>query len=99
MNTKLESVDTIGIIGATTTSITLSITGIGLIVLPKPTGIVCALSLANQVIHEIFISKNYKYKKQFEKDQPTNNRFDNIYIYRKSLHQNVNDRKELLNKE
>ena len=34
LNTILESVDSIVIIGATSTSITLSITGIGLIVLP-----------------------------------------------------------------
>ena len=34
LNTILESVDSIVIIGATSTSITLSITGIGLIVVP-----------------------------------------------------------------
>ena len=34
LNTVLESVDSIVIIGATSTSITLSVTGIGLIVLP-----------------------------------------------------------------
>ena len=35
LNTFLESVDTIVVIGATSTSITLSNVGIGLIVLPK----------------------------------------------------------------
>ena len=35
LNKTLESVDTIAIIGATSTSTTLSITGTGLIILPK----------------------------------------------------------------
>ena len=48
LNTVLESVDSIVIIGATSTSITLSITGIGLIILPISAGIACALSLGNK---------------------------------------------------
>ena len=44
LNTVLESVDSIIIIAATSTSITLSITGIGLIVFPISAGIVCGLS-------------------------------------------------------
>ena len=51
LNTMLESVDTIGIIGATSNSIFLSIICIGLIVLPISAGIPCTLSLANKVIH------------------------------------------------
>ena len=43
LNTVLESVDSIIIIGATSTSITLSITGIGLMVLPISAGIACSL--------------------------------------------------------
>ena len=43
LNTLLESVDSIVIIGATSTSITLSITGIGLIILPISAGIACIL--------------------------------------------------------
>ena len=45
LNTILESVDTILIIGATSTSITFSITDIGLIIQTKPAGIACTLSL------------------------------------------------------
>ena len=48
LNTILESVDSIVIIGATSTSITLSITGIGLIVLPISAGIACGLSLGTK---------------------------------------------------
>ena len=43
LNTILESVDSIVIIGATSTSITLPITGIGLIILPISAGIACTL--------------------------------------------------------
>ena len=50
LNTILESVDTIVIIGATSASITLSVTGIGLIVLPISAGIACTLSLGLQSI-------------------------------------------------
>ena len=49
LNTILESVDSIIIIGATSTSITPSITGIGLIILPISAGIACTLSLGNKV--------------------------------------------------
>ena len=38
LNTILESVDSIVIIGATSTSITLSVTGVGLIILPISAG-------------------------------------------------------------
>ena len=64
LNTVLESVDSIVIIGATSTSITLSITGIGLIILPISAGIVFILSLGNKVLHKLIITntintKNY----------------------------------------
>ena len=52
LNTILESVDSIVIFGATSTSITLSITGIGLIILPRSAGIACTLSLGNKVLHK-----------------------------------------------
>ena len=50
LNTVLESVDSIIIIGVTSTSITLSITGIGL---PISAGIACTLSLGNKVLHNL----------------------------------------------
>ena len=49
LNTKLESVDSIVIIGATSTSIALSITGIGLMNLPISASVACTLSLGNKV--------------------------------------------------
>ena len=92
LNTILESIDSIVIIAATSTSITLSVTGIGLIVLPISAGIACGLSLGNKVLHKLIIDRYNKYKKQYERDQNTINTFDKLY--RKSLQDNVIDRNE-----
>ena len=92
LNTVLESVDSIVIIAATSTLITLSITGIGLIILPISAGIACGLSLGNKVLHKLFINKYNKYKKQYEKDQNTIKSFDKLY--RKSLQDNIIDKTE-----
>ena len=92
LNTILESVDSIVIIGATSTSITLSITGVGLIILPISAGIACALSLGNKVLHKLIINKYNKYKKLYERDQNTIKSFDNLY--RKSLQDNIIDKSE-----
>ena len=66
LNTVLESVDSIVIIAATSTSITLSVTGIGLIVSPISAGIACGISLGNKILHKLIINKHNKYKKQYE---------------------------------
>ena len=92
LNTILESVDCIVIIGTTSTSITLSITGVGLIILPKSAGIACTLSLGNKVLHKLIINKYNKYKKKHERDQQTLKSFDKLY--RKSLQNNVIDKNE-----
>ena len=57
LNTKLESVDSIVIIAATSTSITLSITGIGMIILPISAAIACGISLGNKILHKLIINK------------------------------------------
>ena len=92
LNTVLESVDSIILIGATSTSITLSNTGCGLIILPTSAGIACALSLSNKVLHKLIINKYNKYKKLYERDQQTFKSFDKIY--RKSLQDNVVNKNE-----
>ena len=92
LNTVIESVDSIVIIAATSTSITLSVTAIGLIILPISAGIACTLSLGNKVLHELIINKYNKYKKQYERDQNTIKSFDKLY--RKSLQDNVIDKSE-----
>ena len=90
LNTILELIDSTVIIGAASTSITLSITAIGLIILPITAGIACTLSLGNKVLHQIIINKYNKYKKQYERDQQSIKYFDKLY--RKSLQDNVNDK-------
>ena len=95
LNTILESVDSIVIIGATSTSISLSITGVGLIILPISAGVACALSLGNKILHKLIINKYNKYKKQYERDQNTIKSFDKLY--RKSLQDNVIDKTEYEN--
>ena len=91
-NTVLESLDSIIIIAATSTSITLSITGIGLIVLPISAGIAGGLSLGKKVLHKLIKNKYNKYKKLYERDQNTIKSFDKLY--RKSLQDNVIDKNE-----
>ena len=92
LNTVLESVDSVVIIGATSTSITLSITGIGFFILPKSAVIACGLSVGNKVLHKLIITKYNQYKKQYERDQNTIKSFDKLY--RKSLQDNVIDKTE-----
>ena len=94
LNTVLESVDSIVIIAATSTFITLSITGIGMIVLPISAGIACTLSLGNKMLHKLIINKYNKYKKQYERDQQTIKSFDKLY--RKSLQDNLINKTECL---
>ena len=92
LNTILESIDSIVIIAAISTSITLSITGIGLIILPISVGIACTLSIGNKVLHKLIINKYKKYKKQYERDQNTIKSFDKLY--KKSLQGNIIDKNE-----
>ena len=78
ITTKLKSFGTIVIIATTSSSITLSPTGISLIVIPISTASACALSIGKKVLYQIIINKYNKYKKQFEKDQNTFKSFDNL---------------------
>ena len=92
MNTILESVDSIVIIEATSTSISLWVTGVGLIILPLSADIACGLSLGNKVLHKLIINKYNKNKKQYERDQQTIKSFDKLY--RNSLQDNIIDKIE-----
>ena len=92
LNRVLESVDIIVIIRTTSTSKTMSITVIGLIILPISAGIACSLSLGNKVLHKLIINKYNKHKKLYERDQQTTNFF--VKIYRKYLQYNLTDKSE-----
>ena len=64
----LKSFDTFVNIATTSSSITLTVTGIGLIVIPISTAAACGLANGNKVKYEIINKKNKKYKKHYEKD-------------------------------
>ena len=84
--------DSIVIIGATSTSIKLTIVSFGLIILPIAARIVCAVSLGRKVLHKSVMNKNNNNKKQYEKDQQAKKTFDKPY--RKPLQDNVIDKNE-----
>ena len=92
LNTVIESVDSIVIIGVTSTPITLSVTGIGLNILPISAGIACTFSLGHKILNKLIINKYNKYRKQYERDQLKIKSFDKLY--RKSLQDNVIDKNE-----
>ena len=81
--TLLKLFDTFVIIATTSNSVTLSLTGIGLIVIPISTATVCGLSEGNKVLYEIIINKYNKYKKQNKKYRQTIKFLDKLY--KKSL--------------
>ena len=60
LTSKLKSVGTVVIIGGTTRSAILSVTGVGLILVSICAGFACALSLGNKKTHKlVFNKKNY----------------------------------------
>ena len=63
LTTILNSFDTFVVIATTSSSFTLSLTGIGLIAVPISTATACGLSIGNKVIYELIIKKYNKYKK------------------------------------
>ena len=71
LTTLLKSLDTIVFIAITSSSTTSSFTGIGLFATPISAATACGLSYGNKLIYEMNMQKNFKYKKQNEKDQQT----------------------------
>ena len=62
-----QSFDTFVIFATTSSSITLSLTGVGLIVIPISTSLACGLTISNKVIFEIVRQKCNKYKNNMKK--------------------------------
>ena len=94
LTTILKSFDTFVVIATTSSSIILSLTGIGLIPIPISAATACGLSIGDEVVYERIINKYSKYKKN-EKDQQTIKSFDNLY--RKPLQDNIINKNEFLN--
>ena len=87
LTTLLKSFDTIVSIATTSSSITLSLTGFGLIVIPITSSFACGLTITNKVLYEIVMQKYIKYKKLYEKDNLTIKSFDKLY--RKNFQDNM----------
>ena len=79
ITTILKSFDTFIFIATASSSITLSHTGIGLIVTRISNATASGLSIANKVLYEIIINKYNNYKKHYEKDQQTIKSFEKVY--------------------
>ena len=90
LTTILKIFDTFVITATTSGSITLSLTRIGLIAEPKLTATACGLSIGKKLLYEININIYNKYKKQYEKNQQTNESTDKLY--RRSLQDNLIDK-------
>ena len=83
LNTILESADKVVIMGATSTSITLSLTGVGFFIFPIAARNACTQSVGNKVLQKIIIKNYKKNEKQYDKDQQTIKSF--YKLYRKSF--------------
>ena len=92
LTTILKSIDTFGILGITSSSIMLSLTGICSRVIPIMTGIECGLTISIKVTLEIVMRKYSEYKKQYQKHRKTIKPFDNLY--RKDIQGNLIDKIE-----
>ena len=67
LTSNLESVETVVIIGGTTTSVTFSVTGVGFVLVPISSGFAYALSIGKKVIHRLIINKYKSTKNNIEK--------------------------------
>ena len=92
VTTMLKSFDTFVVFATTSTSVSLSVTTIGLIVKPILTGVRCGLTIGNKVILEVFLQKCNKHKKHYERAEQTVIFFDKLY--RKCLPDDVIDKQE-----
>ena len=69
----MESVCTVVIIEPTKSSVNLSMTGVGSIVVPISARNACSLSLGNKVLHKIVQNKYSKYTEQNKKTNKLKN--------------------------
>ena len=79
LTTKMKSFHPVFSFETTSSSSTLSLTGVGLIVIPISTATACGLSIGNKVKYEIIINIHSIYKKQYEKDQQSIKSFDKLH--------------------
>ena len=83
LTTILKSFDTFVSIATTSSSITLSLTGFGLIVISISTASACALSIGNIVLYDVIINK---YKKIKNNMKEINKQLNLLIIYTENLY-------------
>ena len=91
LTTILKSVDTF-VFATTSNSVTLSVTGIVLIVIPISTGTVYGLSCSNTVIFGIILQKCSKQIRHYQRAQQTMISFDKFH--KRCLQYNITDKEE-----
>ena len=67
LTSKLESLNAVVIIGATTMTVTLSVTSFGSIVMPISAENICTLFLVNKLLHKIVLNKDKRYQNYMRK--------------------------------
>ena len=80
MSGKLnKTVDKIVNVAKTSSAVTLTFTGFGVIEFTKTPGIACGIFLSKNVLHDTIFNKNNKFKKDFERAQQTLTSFDKLH--------------------
>ena len=92
LTTLLKTFDTFVNIATTSSSFTLSLTGISLIAIPISNCLASGLTISNRIVFEMSMQRYSKYRKQCDKDHKTIKSFDKFY--RNSLQDNVIDESE-----
>ena len=92
INNIINSFDGIIVIGTTSTSVTLSITGVGIIVVPITAGVGCATGILVKICSSYLKKKEQNYKLNYAIIQKTLDDFRQLYIT--SLKDNLIDEKE-----
>ena len=89
LSTILKTVDSFVIIAITSSSVTLSLTGFGLLVIPISSGFACGLTFTIQVLYELIMNEHNDFDKDYERAQQTVDSCDKLY--EKCLQDNVID--------
>ena len=80
INNLINSLDGIIVIGTTSTSVTLSITGVGIIVVPITAGVGCATGILVKICSSYLKKKEQSYKSKYAIIQRTLDDFRQLYV-------------------
>ena len=92
INNLINSLDGIIVIGTTSASISLSITGVGIIVVPIAAGVGCTTGILVKICSSYLKKKEQNYKRKYTIIQKTLDDFRQLYVA--SLKDNCIDEKE-----